>query len=106
MNQPILGNAAQMTGLAGQLNEISHTIVSALGEYEEAVHNASAATLVGQAGSANVTTTAQIKDAAMKVQHRFQEINRLLTQSGGHMTNTDEENHQRLAQIPSQLQWT
>ena len=102
----IKANAAQLHSLSHAMDELSARAVTALQQYEDAVHQASTATLVGSAGQANVVTTAQIKQAQINVQNRFKPVNDMLRQAAGNFTNTDEDNHQRIAALPSQLQWT
>lgn len=106
MTQPILANAAQLHSLSTQMDELSARAVTVLQQYEDAVQHASSAVFVGSAGSANVVTTAQIKQAQLNIQHRFKQVNDMLRQAAGHMTNTDDESHQQIAALPSQLQWT
>jgi WXG100 family type VII secretion target len=102
----IKANAAQLYSLSHQMDELSARAVTALQQYEDAVQHASSGIFVGSAGTANVATTAQIKQAQINVQNRFKQVNEMLRQAGGNFTNTDDDNHQRIASLPSQLQWT
>jgi uncharacterized protein YukE len=102
----IKANAAQLHNLSNQMDELSARAVTALQQYEDAVHHASTTILVGSAGGANVATTAQIKQAQINIQNRFKQINELLRSGAGHFTNTDEDNHQQIAALPGQLHWT
>lgn len=100
-------NHAGVVGLANQMDELSHRAQDVLSRYEADVQHAqSAQVLNGNAGSTNVVTGAEIKDAQMKIQHRFQQINDLLRGGANTYTNTDEQNAHQVASVASSLRFT
>jgi hypothetical protein len=107
MSQPTHVNHGQVVGLANQMDELSHRAQDVLQRYEDLVnHGHSGGSLVGAAGQANLVSSGQIKEAQLKIQHRFQQVNDLLRQGASMYSSADDDNHQRLASLPSQMRWT
>ena len=50
-------------------------------------------------GQANLVSTAQIKEAQLKIQHRFQQVNDQLRSGANMYSNADDHNHQQIASI-------
>ena len=64
MSQPTHVNHGQVVSLANQMDELSHRAQDVLQRYEDVVTHAHAGgSLVGAAGSANLVSSAQIKEA-------------------------------------------
>ncbi|MEB3033347.1 WXG100 family type VII secretion target [[Mycobacterium] nativiensis] len=100
-------NHGAVVGLANQMDELSHRAQDVLARYEESVQHAQSGQILnGAAGSTNLVTGAEIKEAQMKIQARFQSVNDLL-RSGAHTyTSTDEDNAHQIASVASGLRFT
>ena len=100
-------NAASVNALANQMDELSHQAQDVLARYEAAVEHAQSEQILnGQAGSANLVTGAEIKEAQMKIQTRFQRINDLLRSGATTYTSTDEDSAHSVASVASSLRFT
>ena len=100
-------NHAAVVSLANQMDELSHRAQDVLSRYEAAVQQAhSSQALNGAAGSTNLVTGAEIKDAQMKIQTRFQSVNDLLRSGASRYTNADEDNKSSLASVAGSLRFT
>jgi len=107
MSQPTHVNHGQVVSLANQMDELSHRAQDVLQRYEDVVtHAHTGGSLVGAAGSANLVSSAQIKEAQLKIQHRFQQVNDQLRSGANMYSNADDHNHQQIASIPGQMRWT
>lgn len=86
-------NAAAVNHLANQMDELSHRAQDVLQRYEDVIQHAQSAQILnGSAGWANVSTGAQVKEAQLKIQSRFQQINDALRSGGSIYTSQDEDN--------------
>src|ERR1700753_3786787 len=97
-------DAATLHTFAGRMDELSQRAQNVLQRYEEhslQVH--SSGTLNGAGGSTNLQTAAGVKEAQMRIQTRFQNLNDLVRHNATKFTNTDEQNAQSLAAIPGAL---
>jgi WXG100 family type VII secretion target len=104
MAEPTHVNAQQVNNLANQMDDLSHRAQDVLSRYEEAVNHAQASqTFNGSAGSANIVTTAEVKEAQMKIQTRFQQVNDMLRHGATQYTSTDEDNAQHVRSIASSI---
>lgn len=100
-------NHAAVVALANQMDELSHRAQDVLARYEDAVQHAQSAQIFnGVAGSTNVVTGADIKEAQMKIQMRFQNVNDLLRSGASTYTSTDEDNAHAVASVASGLRFT
>ena len=100
-------NHASVVALANQMDELSHRAQDVLARYEEAVQHAqSGQVLNGAAGSTNLVTGAEIKDAQMKIQARFQAVNDLLRSGASTYTSTDEDNAHQISSVASSLRFS
>ncbi|WP_431241071.1 WXG100 family type VII secretion target (plasmid) [Mycolicibacterium aichiense] len=96
-----------VVALANQMDELSHRAQDVLARYEEAVNHAHASqALRGSAGSTNLVTGAEIKDAQLKIQARFQAVNDLLRSGATKYTGADEENAHNVASVAGSLRFT
>lgn len=104
---PTTVNHAAVVNLANQMDELSHRAQDVLARYEDAVQHAQSAQILnGSAGQANLVTSAQIKEAQLKIQSRFQAVNDLLRQGAGTYTSTDEDNAQQVASVGSHIRFS
>ncbi|GAB4978954.1 hypothetical protein [Mycobacterium avium] len=100
-------NHAAVVALANQMDELSHRAQDVLSRYEAAVQHAQSAQILnGAAGSTNLVTGAEIKDAQMKIQTRFQAVNDLLRSGATTYTSTDEDNAHSFASVAGSLRFT
>jgi hypothetical protein len=99
-------NHAAVVNLANAMDELSQRAQDVLARYEDAVQHAQSAQILnGQAGNTNLVTGGEIKDAQMKIQQRFQQVNDVLRQGAGHYTSTDEDNAAQVAQVASHIRF-
>jgi WXG100 family type VII secretion target len=98
-------NHAALVSLANQMDELSHRAQDVLQRYESAVADAHGAHFKGAAGTANLSTTADVKEAQLKIQHRFQAVNDLLRQGAASYTGSDEDNQSHIASVASSLRF-
>jgi hypothetical protein len=86
------------------MDDISARMQDVVGRYqaanEEAISNQ---TMGGGAAMTSLATGAEIHDAQMKIQHRFQQINDTLRQAGSHTTNTDSDNTSLYQQVAGNI---
>ena len=103
---PTKVNHAAVVNLANQMDELSHRAQDVLARYSDAVQHAQSAQILnGTAGNANLVTGAEIHDAQMKIQSRFQAVNDLLRQGATTYTSTDEDNAQAVASVGSHIRF-
>lgn len=104
---PTTVNHAAVVHLANQMDELSHRAQDVLSRYEEAVQHAQSGQILnGSAGQTNLVTGAEIREAQMKIQTRFQSVNDLLRQGAGTYTATDEDNAQQVASVGGHIRFT
>jgi uncharacterized protein YukE len=104
---PTTVNHSAVIALANQMDELSHRAQDVLARYEDAVQAAqSSQTLNGAAGNANITTGAEVKEAQMGIQTRFQMVNDLLRSGATTYTSTDEDNAHQVASVAGSLRFT
>jgi uncharacterized protein YukE len=100
-------NAGSVVALANQMDELSHRAQDVLARYQAAVEHAQSAQILnGQAGTSHLVTGAEIKDAQMRIQTRFQAVNDLLRSGASTYTTTDEDNAQAVSSVASGLRFT
>jgi hypothetical protein len=100
-------NHSAVVNLANQMDELSHRAQDVLARYEDAVQHAqSGQVLNGAAGLTNLKTGAEVKEAQMKIQARFQAVNDLLRSGAGTYTNTDEDNAHQVASVASSIRFS
>lgn len=103
---PTKVNHAAVVHLANQMDELSHRAQDVLARYSDAVQHAQSAQILnGTAGNANLVTGAEIHDAQMKIQSRFQAVNDLLRQGATTYTSADEDNAQAVASVGSHIRF-
>ncbi len=103
---PTTVNHAAVVNLANQMDELSHRAQDVLARYSDAVQHAQSAQILnGNAGQTNLVTGAEVKDAQMKIQSRFQAVNDLLRQGAGTYTNTDDDNAHAVASVASHIRF-
>jgi hypothetical protein len=106
MSGPIKVDHAAVVNLANQMDELSHRAQDVLARYSDAVQHAHAAQILnGTAGSTNLVTGAEVHDAQMKIQSRFQAVNDLLRQGATTYTSTDEDAAQAVASVSSHIRF-
>jgi uncharacterized protein YukE len=99
-------NHAALVNLSSQMDELSHRAQDVLQRYEDTIQHAQAAQILnGSAGNTNINTGAEVKEAQMKIQTRFQQVNDLLRSGAGQYTNADEDNSQQLASVQSHIRF-
>jgi WXG100 family type VII secretion target len=103
---PTVVNAAAVNSLANQMDELSHRAQDVLSRYEEAIQAGQNGTFQGAAGLANISTGAQVKEAQMKIQTRFQSVNDLLRSGASTYSNTDADNQSQLHNVAGGLKFT
>lgn len=97
-------NAANVHNLAGTMDDISARMQSVIGRYQAANEEAIAnQTMGGGAAMTSLATGAEIHDAQMKIQNRFQQINDALRGAGSHTTNTDGDNRALYQQVAGNI---
>lgn len=100
-------NHGAVVGLANQMDELSHRAQDVLARYEESVQHAQSGQILnGAAGSTNLVTGAEVKEAQMKIQARFQSVNDMLRSGANTYTSTDEDSAHQLASVASGLRFT
>lgn len=100
-------NHAAVVNLANQMDELSHRAQDVLARYEDAVQHAQSGQILnGAAGSTNLVTGAEVKDAQMKIQTRFQSVNDMLRSGASTYTNADEDNAHQVASVAGSLKFT
>jgi uncharacterized protein YukE len=103
---PTTVNHAAVVNLANQMDELSHRAQDVLARYSDAVQHAQSAQILnGTAGQTNLVTGAEIHDAQMKIQSRFQAVNDLLRQGATTYTSTDEDNAHAVASVASHIRF-
>jgi WXG100 family type VII secretion target len=103
---PTKVNHASVVNLAGQMDELSQRAQNVLQRYEDTVQHAQAAQILnGGAGNTNLVTAAEIRDAQMRIQQRFQQVNDVLRSGAGHYTNADETNASAIAGLQGHIQF-
>jgi uncharacterized protein YukE len=96
-----------VVNLANQMDELSHRAQDVMARYQDAVQHAQASQIFGGgAGDTNVVTGAEIHDAQMKIQTRFQSVNDLLRSGAATFTGADEHNASQIASVGSSLRYT
>lgn len=106
MAGPIKVDHSAVVNLANQMDELSHRAQDVMSRYSDAVQHAhSSQVLNGTAGQANLVTGAEIHDAQMKIQSRFQAVNDMLRQAAGTYTNTDADSAQAVASVGSHIRF-
>jgi hypothetical protein len=96
-----------VVNLSNQMDELSHRAQDVMARYQDAVQHAqSAQVLNGAAGSTNLVTGAEIHDAQMKIQARFQAVNDLLRSGASTYTNTDESSAHEISSVAGSLRYT
>jgi negative regulator of replication initiation len=98
---------SSVVNLANQMDELSHRAQDVMSRYQEAAQHAQASQVFDSgAGDTNVVTAAEIHDAQMKIQTRFQAVNDLLRSGASTFTNSDEQNAHQIASVGSSLRYT
>jgi uncharacterized protein YukE len=93
-------NAANVHNLAAVMDDISVRMQGVVGRYQAANEEAIARqTMGGGAAMTSLATGAEIHDAQMKIQNRFQQVNDALRAAGSHTTNTDQDNRALYQQL-------
>jgi len=108
-NGPILVDAAAVTALSDQMQELKDEINNVLQRYEEVVnHTHQSGGFTGAAGVAHVSTTAQIKQAQANTNARFEMINQLLRSGAQTYSQGDDDNRAQVLSLGGQssLRWT
>ena len=104
MAGPIKVDHAAVVNLANQMDELSQRAQDVLARYSNAVQHAQSAQILnGTAGQTNLVTGAEIHDAQMKIQTRFQAVNDLLRGGASTYTNTDQDAAQAVASVASHI---
>ena len=99
-------NAAAVNNLANQMDELSHRAQDVLQRYEDIIQHAQSGQILnGAAGSANIVTGAQVKEAQLKIQARFQAVNDLLRSGASIYTVHDETNKGHIDGVTSALRF-
>jgi hypothetical protein len=100
-------NHAAVVGLSNQMDELSQRAQSVLARYEEMVQHGQAAQILnGSAGNTNVITGAEVKEAQMKIQMRFGQVNEILRGGAGQYTNADEDNASQISSVQSHIRFS
>jgi uncharacterized protein YukE len=82
----------QMDGLRQRANDI-------LEQYDQAYTHLASAGLRGDAGTANLTTSTHIKEAQMKINARFDQVNQVLHGGNVHYANAEADNAQQVQSL-------
>ena len=97
---------SELLSFVHAMNDISQGIQSVLSSYDQHstdLHHSGG--FQGAAGTSNLTTSAQILEAQVRIQHRFGELNNLVTQAAHGYTSTDENSAQQIQSVVSHLQF-
>jgi uncharacterized protein YukE len=106
MTGPIQVDHGAVVDLANKMDELSHRAQDVLARYSDAVQHAQSAQILnGTAGNTSVVTGAEIHDAQMKIQSRFQSVNDLLRSGASTYTNTDHDAAQAVASVGSHIRF-
>lgn len=107
MSQPTMVNHAALNNLAHQMDDLSQRACDVLQRYLDLAQHAHGSQILnGGAGDAHLNTTAQIHEAQMKIQNRFQAVNDLLRQGGTTYAGADEDNKSQILGLHSHIQFT
>ena len=99
-------NHAALVNLANQMDELKHQGVSLMSRYEECFNHAqSSKAFAGSAGAASVVSGAQIHDAQMRIQQKFEQVNELLRHGAATYTGTDEDNTHAIQSVASHIKF-
>jgi uncharacterized protein YukE len=99
-----LVGASQLLAFADRMDELSQRAQSVLQRYDDHNRQAhSSGTFQGEGGDMNIRTSAEVQEAQMKIQTRFQNLNDLVRQNTHGYTRTDQQVAHSLAAIPGQL---
>jgi uncharacterized protein YukE len=99
-------DAAAVNHLANQMDELSHRAQDVLQRYEDCIQHAQSAQILnGGAGWANISTGAQVKEAQLKIQTRFQQVNDQLRSGASTYTTVDDENKGHISGVGSSLRY-
>ena len=94
----------QIHASANQLEELMHDTIATLRNYQnDSLDLQAAGGLTGTAGNTNITTTAEVHDASMKVQTHWGSIIDALRGNTGKYQQTDHHNSTQLASIAGLL---
>ena len=99
-------NHAALVNLANEMDELKHQAVSVMSRYEECFNHAqSSKAFAGDAGAASVVSGAQIHDAQMRIQQKFEQVNDLLRHGASTYTGTDQDNQHAIASLTSHIKF-
>jgi uncharacterized protein YukE len=99
-------NHAAVVNLANEMDELKHQAVSLMSRYEECVNHAqSSKAFAGGAGAASVVSGAQIHDAQMRIQQKFEQVNDLLRHGAATYTGTDQDNQHAVQSLTSHIKF-
>lgn len=100
-------NSQSLTHLANKMDELSHRAQDVLTRYEHQVLDGQSSNmLVGIAGTTNVSTAAEVKEAQMKIQARFQAVNDMLRHGANVYDNSDQDNNSTIHSVGQSLKFT
>lgn len=98
---------AELMSFADAMNDISQSIQAVMSNYDQhstELHHSGG--LQGAAGMSNLSTSAQILEAQMRIQQRFQALNDLVRQAAHGYTNTDEQSAQAIQAVAGHLRYS
>jgi uncharacterized protein YukE len=89
----------QVNHLVQQMDGLRHRAISLLQQYDDAYTHLASAGLRGDAGHANFTTSAQIKEAQVKINARFDQVNQVLHGGNVQFANAEADNVQQVQSL-------
>ncbi|WP_157626079.1 hypothetical protein [Mycobacterium sp. 155] len=99
--------AAQLVAFAERMDELSRRAQNVLQRYlDHAQQVQGGGILNGAGGDMNIKTSAEVHEAQLRIQTRFQQLNDLIRQNTQGYTARDEDNAHALAAIPGQLRFS
>lgn len=101
----VVGNS-ELLAFADAMDDISQQMQSVLSNYDHHSTDLHASGgLQGSAGTANLSTSAEILQAQSRIQHRFQALNDLVRQAAHGYTSTDQNSAHTISQVPGGLRY-
>jgi hypothetical protein len=107
MSQPTTVNHGSVVDLSNKMDELSHRAQDVLTRYKDAVEHAQSGQILnGDAGLANLKTGADVQEAQLKIQMRFQNVNEMLRGGASTYSNADQQNAHEVAAVAGSIRFS
>jgi len=98
---------SELLSFADAMNDICQNMQAVMSNYDQhsqELHHSGG--LQGAAGMGNLSTSGQILEAQVRIQHRFNQLNDLVRQAAHGFTSTDENNAQQIQSVVGHLRYS